>query len=965
MPIPSLKTRSYGYLTGRGASRKYFNNDSRGGNNRKKNHIFSKKNIFLALFTLCVFGFLGTTILVAWASKDLPDPNRLTDREIAESTKIYDRSGTHLLYEIFADEKRTLVELDDIPKDLINGLIATEDKTFYEHKGIRPLSILKAQIQGLLSKERTRGASTITQQLVKNAILTDERSYVRKIKEAILSIRLEQKYSKEQILQIYFNEIPYGSTNYGIQSAAQSYFGKDAKDLTLAESAALAGMPQSPSRFLNNTEAFKERRNLVLQEMFKDGHITEDQKNAAQAEELSIKTTKSNFEAPHFVMYVKQLLVDKYGEALVDKGGLKVVTTLDWEKQKIAEEVISGEDGLETLKNADADNASLIAMDPKTGQVLVMIGSKDFNDKEIDGQFNVATLGKRQPGSSFKPIIYTAAFEKGYTPDTILYDVLTNFNPGGSKPYIPTNYTLKEYGPLTMRQALAGSLNIPAVKTLYLVGGAKNGIDFAKRLGYTTLDSTEDCGLALVLGCGGVSVLEHTNAYATLANGGSYYNPVSILKVEDSTGKVLEEWKKEKGVEAVKPEIAATINSVLSDDSARSFIFGAGGVLTLPGRPVAAKTGTTNNYIDAWTVGYTPNLAVGIWTGNTDNTSMKSGSSGSMLAARLWSQFMRAAVKGMPVEQFPPAPQNTAEKPVLRGGNGGGVTLKVNRITGKLVSSSTPENLIEERTFMQPHEILHYVDKFNPRGPVPQNPENDPQYYSWEKGIQEWIARKQTEDPSWSPNFGEPPTEYDDAYSLELIPTLEVMYPKPGTIINSRSFSTNIIVSAPRGVSEVTYKINNEVIAVEKSLPFNISYTATNLEPGNHTLTISVTDDIGNRIEENIPFTLEVEPLAPGVNFVERTISVSKNGFPVGILLSHRKLDDLKKITVFYQSNENNERKNIIEITDFENTTFFNNKISIVWYEAPPSGNYRLTAEITSRNDITTISDEIRVQIKN
>ncbi len=962
MPIPSLKTRSYGYLTGRGPRQTYSGSESP---KRRKKQIFSKKNIFLTLFALAVFGFLGSTILVAWASKDLPDPNRLTDREVAESTKIYDRTGEHLLYEIFADEKRTLVTLEDIPKDLINGLIATEDKTFYEHKGIRPLSIIKVVIEGALSSERTRGASTITQQLVKNAILTNDRSYVRKIKEWILSIRLEQKYSKDQILQIYFNEIPYGSTNYGVQSAAQSYFGKDVKDLTLAESAALAGMPQSPSRFLNNPDAFKERRNLVLYEMYKEGHITEEEKNAAQAEELTIRTIKSNFEAPHFVMYVKQLLVDKYGEALVDKGGLTVITTLDWDKQQLAKEVISGEDGIETLQNADADNASLVAMDPKTGQILAMIGSKDFDDETIDGQFNVATLGKRQPGSSFKPIIYTAAFEKGYTPDTILYDVLTNFNPNGNKPYIPTNYTLKEYGPLTMRQALAGSLNIPAVKTLYLIGGAKNGIDFAKRLGYTTLDDTEDCGLALVLGCGGVSVLEHTNAYATLANGGSYYEPVSILKVEDSTGKVLEEWKKQKGTEAIKPEIAATISNVLSDDGARSFIFGAGGVLTLPGRPVAAKTGTTNNYIDAWTVGYTPGLAVGIWTGNTDNTPMKSGSSGSMLAARLWSKFMREATKGSPVEQFPELPPNTAEKPVLRGGNGGGITLRVNKITGRLVSSSTPENLIEERTYMQPHEILHYVDKSNPRGPAPEHPENDPQYFSWEKGIQEWIQRKLTEDPSWAPNFGEPPTEYDDTYSLELIPTLEVIYPKPGTVLTSRSFSTNISVSAPRGVSEVTYKIDNELIGVERSIPFNITHTASNVEPGDHTLTITVTDDIGNRIEEHIPFVFDVEPLPPGVSFSERSYSMTKSSFPIGLLLNHRKLQDLKKITVSIQSTGGGNRKNIAEITDFENATFFNNKISIVWYDSLPPGNYRLTAEITSRNDNTTISDEIPVEIKN
>ena len=969
MPIPSLKTRSYGYLTGTSS----YAHNSRGVENeppRRKNPknkgLLSKKNIFLALFSLLVLSFVGGTILVAWASKDLPDPDRLTDREVAQSTKIYDRTGTHLLYEVFAEQKRTIVELNDIPKDLINGLIATEDKKFYEHNGIRPLSIIKAQIQGLFSSQRTRGASTITQQLVKNAILTNERSYVRKIKEAILAIRIEQKYTKDQILKIYFNEIPYGSTNYGVESAAQSYFGKDVKDLTLSESAALAGMPQSPSKFLNDPEAFKERRNLVLSEMFKDGYITKEQKDSAQAEELGIRKQKSNFEAPHFVMYVKQQLEDKYGAALVEKGGLKVITTLDWDKQQIADRVITGDDGKKILESADANNAALVALDPKTGQVLAMVGSRDFNDDSIDGQFNVAVQGKRQPGSSFKPIIYTAAFEKGYTPDTILYDVLTNFNTGEGKPYIPTNYTLKEYGPLTMRQALDGSLNIPAVKTLYLVGGAKTGIDFAKRLGYTTLDNpeTESCGLALVLGCGGVSVLEHTNAFATFANNGVYNAPVSILKVEDNTGKVLEEWKKENGKAAIKPELAATISNVLSDDNARSFIFGAGGVLTLPGRPVAAKTGTTNLYKDAWTVGYTPGLAAGVWTGNTIPTSMKSGSSGSMLAAKLWNSFMRDAVKGMPVEQFPAPPPNTAEKPVLRGSSGGTITVQVNKITGKLVSSSTPQELIEERTFIQPHEILHYVNKDDPRGPAPENPSSDPQYIGWEKGIQDWIVRKETAEPEWIPNFGEPPTEYDSAYSLELIPTLEVLSPKPGTTLSSRTITTNISVSAPRGVSEVSYTIDGTFVASEKSLPFNLNYTGETLEPGNHTLTITVMDDIGNRVEKNIPFSLDVPPLSPGVRFNDRSYTTPKNNFPLGILLSYRRVDEIKKVSISVQASSGGDKKLVTTITDLTNATYFNNMLSVVWTEAPMPGKYVLFAEVELKNGLTNVSDQIPIEIK-
>ena len=465
-----IQKRSYGYISNKNSKKikpnrpkKHLKKRSKGlflrkifkktGSSSKKRNI--KKPILLTGLTLVVLGFLFTTILVAWASKDLPDPNKLTDREVAQSTKIYDRTGEHILYEIFADERRTIVELEDVPQHIINGVVATEDTAFYEHKGIRPLSIMRSVLVGMFTKKRVgSGASTLTQQLVKNAILSTERSYNRKIKEIILTIRLEQKYSKDQILKIYFNEIPYGSTNYGIESAAQSYFNKHVSELTLAQSATLAGLPKAPSYYLNNPDALKTRRDFVLRRMYDEGYITEEEKNSAQAEPLEIQQTFHDIEAPHFVLYVKEQLVQKYGEALVETGGLKVITTLDWDKQEIAERIV-GEEADEKLLEAEADNVSLLSMDPRTGQILSMIGSRDFFDDEISGKFNVATLGKRQPGSSFKPIVYTASFEKGYTPDTILYDTLTNFAVSG-KPYIPKNYDLTEHGPLTMRQSLQG-----------------------------------------------------------------------------------------------------------------------------------------------------------------------------------------------------------------------------------------------------------------------------------------------------------------------------------------------------------------------------------------------------------------------------------------------------------------------------------------------------------------------------
>ena len=825
-----------------------------------KRYVRSKMISLIVL--LVALGFVGGTIIVAWASKDLPDPNRLTDRQVAQSTKIFDRTGEHLLYEIFADEKRTIIELEDVSEYVIQGVIATEDTKFYEHKGIRPLSILRAVFKGLLPGNRIAGTSTLTQQLVKNAILTNERSIVRKIKEAILSIRLEQKYTKNQILKIYFNEIPYGSTNYGIESAAQSYFGKSASELDLQESATLAGLPKAPSTYLNNPEALKKRRNFVLRRMFDEGHITEVEKNTAQAMPVTLSRNYGEIKAPHFVLHVREQLVEQFGESLVDSGGLKVLTTLDWDAQQRAERLIS-EHATTTLVEAEADNMAMVAMNPNTGEILSMVGSADFYNDDIDGQFNVATLGKRQPGSSFKPIIYTAAFEQGYTPETILYDVATDFGANSSKSYKPLNYNLKEIGPVTMQKALQGSLNIPAVKALYLVGD-KAGVDFAGRLGYSTLENG-DFGLSLVLGGGEVLLLDHANAYSVFANGGTYREPVTILSVEDPSGDMLHEWKVDKGERVLEEAITDTISAVLSNDEARAYAFGANGILTIGDRPVAAKTGTTNAYVDAWTIGYTPSLVVGVWAGNTDNTPMKPGFGGGRVAGPVWNAFMRETLAGTPVETFNPAPEIDTNKPVLRGTADGGVRVQVNKITGNLISSSTPEHLIEERIYVQPHSILHYVQKDNPQGPEPKNPADDAQYEIWEAAILEWVERMQEEDPDFKLEFGEAPTKQDDEYSLELIPSLTVVLPQASSTLTSRNISTDIRVLAPRGVSKVTYKINTAFVGVVRDHPFNLNYYAGNLADGDHTLTILVEDDVGNRLEEVIPFTLAAGPIPPAI----------------------------------------------------------------------------------------------------
>lgn len=927
-----------------------------------KNLLFKGKNgasiargAFKLGVRLAILGFIGIVILFLWAGRGLPDPDKLADEVVAQSTKIYDRSGEHLLYEVFAKEKRTVVELEDIPAHLIQAVIATEDTKFYEHKGIRPLSLARSVIYGALGKGRVGGgASTLTQQLVKNAILTPERTVTRKIKEIILSIRLEQKYTKDQILKIYFNEIPYGSTNYGVESAAQSYFGKTVSDLDLQEAATLAGLPRAPSIYLRNKDALKNRRDFVLGRMHAEGYITAEEKTAAQNMPVSLERVFNDIQAPHFVLWIKDQLVEEYGEQMVDTGGLKVITSLDWEKQQAAQDVVE-EVGTNVLEKAGANNTALVSVDPKNGHILAMIGSKDFSDESIDGQFDVVTLGRRQPGSSFKPIVYAGAFEKGYTPETVVFDVVTNFAASG-RGYTPLNYDLQERGPVSLRQSLQGSLNIPAVKTLYLLG-EKKGIEFAERLGYTTFKAG-NFGLSLVLGGGEVNMLEHVNAFAAFANSGVQHEITSIIKVEDASGKVLQEWKQEKGNKIIEPEVAHTISNVMSDDAARAYAFGAGGPLTLPGRPVAAKTGTTNSYIDGWTIGYTPSLVTLVWGGNTDNTPMKRGFGGSSVAAPIWNAYMRKALENSPVEAFPPAPKNDAKKPALRGAEGGNITLKINKVTGNIATSSTPKKYVVERTYIQPHSILHYLLASDPRGDVPSDPGIDPQYAIWEASIQDWIARKKEEDPEWDVSFEEPPIKEDDLYSLELIPTLNVIYPTPSTTIVGRELDTDIRVSAPRGVTRVTYKIDGKPIGVVTEFPFNLNHTMDLLDPGQHTLNIVVEDDVGNKLDEEIPFILDVAPTPPGISWVTGNQTVAKDDFPRTIFFKPHKAEEIEQMTFVLVSEEDDRQPLGSQKPSGESMMSFS------WNEYPGKGTWRIETMLELKQGPAIVGDSITFQVK-
>jgi membrane peptidoglycan carboxypeptidase len=587
--------------------------------------------------------FLGIMLLLfLWFSKDLPSPNKINARLNAQTTKIYASDEKTLLLEVYGDKNRSLIEFNEMPKSIKDATVAIEDKDFYKHGAFSIQGLFRA-VYYTVFKRNTQGGSTITQQYVKNALLTDERSLSRKIKELILAIEIEQLYKKDDILKLYLNEIPYGSTAYGIQAAAKTYFGKDAKDLSLSQSALLAAMPQAPSYY----SPYGPNKAVLIRPEQK--YITQAQADAAIKEDVLAQLVPyrpyANITAPHFVQYVREQLETEYGIKRVNEGGLKVVTTLDIEKQKIAEDAVAK--GMAGVRRANGSNAALVAADPKTGEVQAMVGSYDYGDQEF-GSFNAATA-ERQPGSSFKPIVYSTLFKKNYGAGTTLYDAITDFGGG----YKPTNYTLRTYGVVSVRQALASSLNISAVKSLYLAG-LDNSLQTAKDLGITTLDAKNDYGLSLTLGSGEVRLTEMVEAYSTFATEGTHKDQISIRKVTDSSGKVLQDNKPtdNKGKQALDPQIAYLISNILSDNGARCSLgtFPCNNPLTLAGRPVAAKTGTTNDFKDAWTMGYTPSVALGVWAGNNDNRPMNQASS--IVAAPIWQTYMTAVTKGTAVEQF-------------------------------------------------------------------------------------------------------------------------------------------------------------------------------------------------------------------------------------------------------------------------------------------------------------------------
>ena len=756
---------------------------------RKHKHRTMLKNIIIGVVAL---GFFIAGGMVLWlVSIRVPDLQSFENRVITSSTKVYDRTGQVLLYDFHDNVKRTAVPIASMSNYVKNATVAIEDSNFYNNNGIEFKSLIRSFLVDVLHASFSQGGSTITQQIVKNALLTQDKTLIRKVKEIVLSLKVSREMTKDQILELYLNEAPYGGSIYGIEVASETYFGKHAADLDLAESAYMAAIPQAPSRYSpygNNKQGLEDRKNLVLSRMHDLGFITDTEYASAKTEVVAWQPQETTgIKAPHFVFFIKDYLENKYGPDILQTGGLKVTTTLDYGMEQKAEEIVKRR-ALTNEKTYNASNEGMVAIDPKTGQILVMVGSRDYFDKEIDGQYNIATA-ERQPGSAFKPFVYALAFNDGYTPNTILFDVPTEFNSGCNAYgyatsgvnqkdcYMPQDYDGGSRGPMTIRNALAQSINIPAVKMLYLVG-IDNAIKIANDMGIRTLTTAKQYGLTLVLGGGEVRLLDMTSAYGVFAAGGVLHAPTPIMKIENPDGSILEQYTQDDGVQVLPKQTALEISSILADNAARTPIFGPKSSLYVPNHDVAVKTGTTNDFKDAWVIGYTPSLVVGGWAGNNDDTPMAKKIS-AVLAAPTWNEFMTTILANTPNEPFEAPtkdPNYDNLKPVIRGVWQGGESYTIDTISGKLATAATPEQTRKEYVYPSVHDILYWVDKTNPLGPKPANPYNDPQFKNWETAAQDWWGTHAGKYSLFQP--GPMPTSYDDVHTDANKPQISIISPK-------------------------------------------------------------------------------------------------------------------------------------------------------------------------------------------
>lgn len=825
----------------------------------EKQEASGKRGSFWLTFFKAVFAFsvFVAGVALIWVSTfDIPDLEAFQDRRIEQSTKIYDRTGEVVLYDLNKDVRRTIIPFDEMSDNIKEATLAIEDSDFYDHYGIKPTAIARAIYINIKNGNLLggQGGSTVTQQVVKNTLLTPEKTITRKVKEWILALRLEQEFTKDEILTLYLNEVPYGGRLYGVEEASRAFFGKSAADLTIAESAYLAALPKAPtyySPYGNHRDDLEARKTNVLEEMLDNNFITEEEFEAAMAETVTFADRdEQGIKAPHFVFYVKEYLEETYGAEAINQRGWKVVTTLDWDLQNQAQDIVE-RNARSNAERFNAENGALVAVDPQTGQILTMVGSRDYSDPDIDGMFNAA-VARRQPGSSFKPFVYATAFNKGYTDRTVVFDLKTQFSTACSPSnftsedncFSPVNYDGEFRGPITLRNALAQSVNVPAVKALYLAG-LEDSLATAERMGVNTLDKSPDrYGLSLVLGSGEVTPLDMTSAYGVFANEGIRHEHTPILRIEDRNGNVVEEFEEASGERVLPENTARIISSVLSDNEARTPAFGSRSYLYFENHDVAAKTGTTNEYVDAWIVGYTPNLAVGAWAGNNDSESMEKRVAG-FIVAPMWREFMDIALEERPQEVFtPPTPPNWQElKPILRGEWRGGYMAQTDTIAQAVprrenddrennqTNDDELEDFFDEDEFEPDnddedssptfrnnqllggvHSILHWVNKSNPRGPIPTSPSSDPQYRLWEYSVQRFMGGGN------SPSDSTPVSRGDFRISL---PTLESSYDDRERV--------RIRVESSTSLDRIDAYVNDTYLGYDDDAPFEVRFIPRNV----------------------------------------------------------------------------------------------------------------------------------------
>lgn len=891
----------------------------------------------IVAFVFALGFFLMFAVIVT-----LPNIDNVRNLVASQSSLILDRNE-EVLYAIHGDENRKIVPYSQISPYVAKAAMAIEDDAFYEHHGVDIAAFLKAVCSELHVCSQARGGSTITQQFVKNAFLSPERSYTRKAKEIILSLQLEGRYSKDEIMEMYLNRIPYGANIYGVEVAAQTFFGKSSAELTIAESAVLAAIPKAPTYYspygnnmyvqvdLNEEEILKQdirteqelvdfiskgllgkiytygegeeirniyvkgRVDFVLERMKMLGYITEEEFDVAilESNNLEFIPFREDIIAPHFVMYVRQVLEEKYGKEALEKGGLRITTTLDVEMQNAADAAVDARAEINEEKYG-VTNAALVSLDPDTGEIMAMVGSRDFWNDDIDGKVNV-TLRPRLPGSSFKPIAYAAAFLQGYAPTTVVYDVRTKF---GSW-YEPENFDGEFIGPINFRNALGASRNIPAIKAGHLAG-IPNVIDLARKMGIDLNQPDDWYGLSLALGAGEARPLDMALAYATFANGGYKVEPVAILKVEDRAGNILEEYKApDKKDLVLDPQVAYLINNILSDSAARPDEYWRA-QLTIPGHVNGAKTGTSNkkkdnvNYpFDTWTIGYTRNLSTAVWAGNADGTHLKWNATGLDVAGRIWKTYMVEATKEMPRTEFErpegirwirvaersgklPS-EHTPEDEIVSGifasfsvpnqYDSSYQFVEIDKVSGKLATEFTPKEAIEKTAFYMHHSIL-------------------PDNAQWESAVRAW-AVKNGEDE-------EPPTEYDDVHTAETMdakPQITITSPISKGTISPPSLAVWVDISSPAGVEKVDYFFDDELIDTATNAPFtgNFAISKSLKKGSSHKLKAIVFDELYRSNQSTISVKIGADKTPPIVSFVYPSDgAVLTAGTSIGVQLDAR-----------------------------------------------------------------------------